>query len=430
MKNRVSLRIFQLLLLIVVCVGIGYIAGSYKVSASWKNFKPIVSINNQGAPESTNLDMTLFYQVLDKVNSGYYDKSKIDVEKLQHGAISGMLQSLGDPYTSFFAPKANDDFKTQMAGEFSGIGAELSQNEQGNIIVMAPLDDSPALKAGIRSGDIIGEVDGKSTSGWDIEKAVENIRGPKGSKVVLTILHEGEKTPKELAITRDTIQIKSVTGWLKNFSCQNGSCAVTTNCATCPSVAYIRVSQFGDKTNTEWIATVNDLLPQIRNQKNFKGIVLDVRNNPGGYLGDAVFIASEFLKEGDTVVIQEDGQKKQEPLKAMRQGLFQNYPLLVLINKGSASASEILSGALRDYDKGLLIGETSFGKGTIQEPVELDGGGSVHISVGKWLTPKQTWVHEKGLKPDIEVKYDATGSAKMKDNMDNQILKAVSELSK
>ena len=272
-------------------------------------------------------------------------------------------------------------------------------------------------------------MDGKSTAGWDLPKAVDNIRGPKGTKVLLTIIHDNDKTPQNVEIVRDTIQIKSVTSWLKQFNCNGKDCALSSNCETCVTVAYIRISQFGDKTDKEWISAVNSILPKIKASKNFKGIILDVRNNPGGYLNDAVFIASEFIKEG-AIVIQEDGKGKKEPLNVNRTGVLLDNPLVVLINKGSASASEIVAGALQDYKRAKLIGENSFGKGTVQEAVDVDGGGSVHISIAKWLTPKDRWVNGKGLVPDIEVKYNATESSKLKEKLDNQILRAVSELSK
>lgn len=429
MSRKINLRFFHLLIIILISVGLGFVFGNYKISAQWKDYKPIIAIKNQNPPPSSELDMRLFYEVVDRINSEYYDKSKIDGQKMVYGAISGMLQSLSDPYTSFFPPKENENFKTQLSGEFSGIGAELTVNDQNQVEVISPLDGSPAMKAGIKSGDLIVRVNGKTTSGWTVAQAVENIRGPKGSKVNLTILHENERTPKDISITRDVIQIKSVTTWMKYFNCSGNTCEPTPNCASCASVAYIRVSQFGDKTNEEWLSAINTLAPQIQKEKNFKGIVLDVRNNPGGYLNDAVYIASEFIKDGP-IVIQEDGKGNKEPLRVNRRGVLLDQPLVVLVNKGSASASEILSGALRDYDRAQLIGETTFGKGTIQQAADIDGGGSVHVSIAKWLTPKGTWVHDKGLTPDIEVKYDASASSKLKDNLDNQILEAIRVLFK
>ena len=428
MRSQIKLRVFQLIVIVLLSLGIGFIIGNYKITASWNKYKPIIGITNQNPPDSKNLDMKLFYDVVEKLNLMYFDKSKIDANKMVGGAISGMVSSLGDPYTSYFPPKKHEEFKTQMAGEFSGIGAELSVNEQGIIIVVSPLDGSPAQKAGVRSGDSIIRVEGKSTGGWDLAKAVENIRGPKGSKVKITIVHATEKTPIDLTITRDTIQVKSVSSWIKQFDCsKNDTCVPTTNCASCATIAYVRISQFGDKTNDEWLQAVNKILPEVKKVANFKGIVLDVRNNPGGYMHDAVYIASEFVKSGP-IVKQRDGNNNTESMDVNRTGVLLETPLTVLINKGSASASEIVSGALQDYGRAKLVGEQSFGKGTVQQAVDVDGGGSVHISIAKWLTPKERWVHDKGLTPDILIAYDASESAKMKDETDNQIRRAVYEL--
>ncbi len=370
--------------------------------------------------------MRLFYEVFDRVNQDYYDKTKIDSTKLLYGAINGLLSSLQDPYTSFFPPKENSEFKTQLAGEFTGIGAELSLSPENRIMVVAPLDDSPAQKAGIRSSDLVLKVNDEDTAGWTVPQAVEKIRGPKGTTVELTVLHEKEKTPTVIKIVRNTIVIKSVTGWIKNITCKTDECLED---KSGKSIAYIRLSQFGDKTNDEWVSTVNSINTGITNN-NFRGIVLDVRNNPGGYLNDAVFIASEFLRSG-VVVIQEDDTKNQEMLAVSRRGVLLEQPLIVLINKGSASASEIVAGALRDHKRAKLLGDKSFGKGTIQQAVDVDNGASLHISVAKWLTPNGTWINKVGLEPDIKVEFDATKSAKLKDDeFDNQLEAAIRELLK
>lgn len=429
MRKRFSLSFFHIILIILIAGGLGYFIGTNKISAAWHGYTPILSITQKNPPPSENLNMAPFYEVLDKVNQDYYDKTKIDSQKILYGAINGALQSLNDPFTSFFPPKQNTDFKTQMAGEFSGIGAELGMSEDNRISVMAPLDSSPAQKAGIKSGDVILSVDGEETNGWTLPQAVEKIRGPKGTAVKLSILHENSKTPVTLSVTRDTIQIKSVNGWIKSFSCDSkGTCREETNCPACATVAYVRLSQFGDKTNDEWTQMINTLYPKIIAAKNFKGVILDLRNNPGGYLQDAVFIASEFIKNG-TVVSQVDGAGEKNDLPVSRTGLLLDQPVIVLTNKGSASASEIVSGALRDHNRAKLVGETTFGKGTIQQPVELADGASVHISVGKWITPNGTWVDKKGLTPDIKVVYDQKKSAKTP-NLDNQLQAAVQELLK
>lgn len=428
MKKNFSLRGYQLIAIIVISIFAGYFFGTYKIHGEWKNFKPIISVQSQVPPQGTNLNMALFYEVLDRVNRDYYDKTKIDSKKVLYGAISGMLQSLEDPYTSFFPPKENTSFKTQLSGQFEGIGAELGLSDQNRVIVVSPLDGSPAQKAGIKSGDIILKVGEDATIGWTLPQVVEKIRGPKGTPVKLTILHEKEKNSKDLSIVRDVITVKSVTGWLKQVGCaSNGKCVNKESCPTCESIAYIRLSQFGDRTNNEFLGVVNDLYAKIQKDKNFKGVVLDLRNNPGGYLNDAVFIASEFIKDG-VVVIQQDGAGNQTPLSVSRKGLLTEVPIIALINKGSASASEIVAGALRDHNRARLVGEKSFGKGTIQSAIDVDDGASVHLSIGKWLTPNGIWVHKVGITPDIKVELDAksvNGSG-----FDNQLQKAIFELLK
>lgn len=420
-----SLKRFQVVILMIVCVLAGYAYGTRKVDVAWKNYLPIVKVESKAPPASQTLDLTLLNEVVDRVNRDYYDKSKIDTQKMLYGAISGMLSSLDDPYTSFFPPTQNEAFKTQLAGEFSGIGAELGMSSDNHILVISPLDDSPAKKAGIRSGDLILKVDDKETSGWTLSKAVENIRGQRGSEVKLTILHDKEKAPKEVTVTRDTIKIDSVTSWVKQVKCDGDSCAPAQKCPNCAAVAYIRISQFGDRTNDEWVAKINDVYSKMQKENNVKGVILDLRNNPGGYLTDAVFIASEFIDSG-VVVKQEDGSGNETALTVSRKGLLLDVPLVVLINKGSASASEIVSGALRDHNRAKLIGETSFGKGTVQQALDVDDGASIHLSVAKWLTPNGTWVHKKGLEPDITVEYDQKKSEGKE--FDNQLQRAIQDL--
>ena len=351
MRKIIFLRVFHVIILVLIAGSIGYFLGTNKVKFEWKNYTPVASVLPLSPPLPQNLNMALFYQILDKINHGYYDKSKISADKLLNGAINGMLSSLEDPYTSFFPPKQNSDFKSQLAGEFSGIGAELSATQDNKIVVIAPLDGSPAERAGILAGDIVVKVNGESTDGWTVSQAVDKIRGPKGSEVALLVAHDKDKKQETIKIVRDTIVIKSVTSWVKNFSCSKDDCEEV---PTGAKVVYIRLSQFGDKTNDEWVSTVNSVNDKIRNDKNFKGIILDLRNNPGGYLNDAVFIASEFLKDG-VVVLQEDATKQHEALSVSKQGAFTDYPVIVLINKGSASAAEIVSGALRDHGRAKLL---------------------------------------------------------------------------
>jgi len=421
-----SVRYFQILLLIVITFLVGYYAGVNKISISWKNYKPAVVISSKEPPQTvTNLNFSAFWTVWQSLENKYYDKTKLDPQKLLDGAISGMVQSVGDPYTVYLPPATNANFKEGMAGQFQGIGAELGlQNKQ--IIVVAPLDNSPAQKAGIKAGDAILKVDNKSTEGWTLSQAVEKIRGPKETYVVLNILHKDAKTPTDIKIKRDVITVKSVSGWIKKIK-EIERIKLTDELKEKQEkkIIYIRLSQFGDNTNKDWLSQINDLSLKSQNDKSILGLILDLRNNPGGYLTDAAFIAGEFLPEGKTVVIQEDGSGQKTSLAVNRRGIFLDTPLIVLINKGSASASEIVSGALRDYKRAKLVGETSFGKGTIQEAQEIGDGAGLHVTIAKWLTPNGIWVHEKGLKPDVEVSLDQKDQSH-----DTQLEKAIEQLVK
>lgn len=411
------LQIF--LLLVIVFLG-GYFFGITKVNFEWSHYKPNITVVNKEPPSSASLvDFGLFWTVWDKLTTNYYDKKAIDPQKLLYGAISGMVSSIGDPYTMFLPPVQNTNFQQQLAGQFTGIGAELGMKAK-QIIVIAPLAGSPAEKAGIKAGDSIMKVDGNSTLAWTLPQTVDKIRGPKGTNVTLTVIHDGESKEKDITIQRDVITVKSVDGWVKQVKDMPGiSQQLKKSENANDSVAYIRLSQFGDNTNQDWTNLINTLKPKLASM-HAKGLILDLRDNPGGYLTDAVFIAGEFLPQGKPVVIQDDGNGNQNTLSVNRLGSLMDIPLIILINRGSASASEIVSGAMRDNNRAKLVGEKSFGKGTIQQAMDLGNNAGLHVTIAKWLTPNQTWVHGKGLTPDYAVSLDSKNPAH-----DTQFEKAV-----
>ncbi len=306
----------------------------------------------------------------------------------------------------YLPPAANTSFQQQLAGKFEGIGAELGLKDK-QVIVVAPLAGSPSEKAGVRAGDLILKVNGEPTQGWTLQQTVEKIRGDKGTPVVITILHKDSTTPKDVSIIRDTITVKSVFGWVKNIKDIDGiSSAKTLPGAADKKIAYVRLSQFGDETNKDFQNLVNSLHSNI-SDPSVKGFILDLRNNPGGYVTDATFIAGEFLPLGTPVVIQEVGPAADDTtLTVNRNGSLLNIPLIILINKGSASASEIVAGSMRDNKRGKLVGDQSFGKGTMQQAMDLGGGAGLHVTIAKWLTPSRTWVHGVGLAPDFSVALD------------------------
>lgn len=416
------------ILLIFIAALMGYFVGVNKITTDWKNYKPHIEITGKEPPPSLqHANADRIWSVLEKLESTYYDRKAIDSEKIINGAIQGMVASLDDPYTVYLPPQQNNDFKQSLAGKFEGIGAELGLKDK-IVVVVSPLDGSPAKKAGIRAGDIIVKVDDQYTTGLTINQVVDKIRGPKGTEVKLNVLHKGDDKPTDIAITRDTITVNSLTTWTKQIkdiegiNAKDGALSAEAD----KKIVYVRLSQFGDNTNAEWSKIALDVNEQLAADKNIKGVVFDLRNNPGGYLNDAVVIVSEFVKDG-TAVMQEDKNGNRTEYPVSGKGILFNAPVIVLINKGSASASEITAGALRDHGRAKLVGETSFGKGTIQQAEDLGEGAGIHVTIAKWLTPDGTWVGNgkagQGLKPDFEVPLDEKNP-----EHDTQLEKAILEL--
>ncbi len=372
---------------------VGYRLGQWNTALSIKNWKPAL-IKNQGPAmnsSAANVDFTLFWTVWDKVNAMYVDKSKLDAKKMVDGAIEGMVASIGDPYTMYLPVTQNKETKEDLGGAFDGVGIQLGYKDQ-RLAVMSPLDGSPAAKAGVKAGDLILKiVDQKNkveklTNGMTTFDAMKLIRGIKGTEVTLTLGREGQEKPFDVTLVRDTIVVKSVTLSFEDSS--KGK-----------KIAWLKLSRFGDRTQDEWNEAVASIV-----SSDAKGVVLDLRNNPGGYLEGAVYIAGEFLSPGDLVVTQQygDGSKIENNVK--RNGRILNLPVVVLVNKGSASAAEILSGALQDHKRAKVLGEQSFGKGSVQQPEDFADGSGIHVTVAKWLRPSGDWIDHKGVTPDTIVK--------------------------
>lgn len=417
-----NIRPAHLIASIAIAALLGYWVGKTQVDVVWRNYQPHLSVVNKEPPATVQtVDFSLFWTVWDKVGKLYFDKKSIDGEKLLYGAISGMMESLGDPYTVFLPPSQNTSFKQGLSGQFDGIGAELGMKEK-QVVVVAPLHDSPAQKAGIEAGDVILKVNEEATAGWTLVQTVQKIRGTKGTPVTLTLLHKGKESPTNITVVRDTIRVKSVEGWVKRIEdIPNIRKTGDLKGKEQVFVAYIRLSQFGDDTNKEWLSLANTI--HLKTQSDtVKGVILDLRNNPGGYLNEATFIASEFITDG-VVVVQERGNGEKKEFTVSRKGLLTDMPIIVLVNKGSASASEIVAAALKQHREAVLVGETSFGKGTIQQAEDLGNGVGLHITIAKWLTPKGEWIHGKGLVPDVTVANDENDR-----DRDAQLEKAVEEL--
>lgn len=388
--KRLNFSVARKVLLYSIAIGVIFFSG-YSLGANGFKLEtgsfPKVKISRQ-VPDNRDVDFGLFWRIWDTIDASYYDKSKISPQKMVYGAISGMVSALGDPYTAFLPPEENKVVEEDLSGSFEGVGIQIGFKGK-NLAVIAPLPESPAEKAGVKAGDlIVGIVDTEKkidigTSGINLNDAVKIIRGKAGTKVTLVLLRGESTDPIKTEITREALDVPSViTSYLEDNT-----------------VAHIRLLKFGADTETEWQKAVNEVTskkPQISK------IILDLRNNPGGYLQSSVDIAGEFVKKDSVIVIEDRGLTKNN-FNTNRTGRFGNMKVVILVNAGSASASEILAGALSEINGYKLIGEKTFGKGTIQEPLQLDKGSSLHITTAKWLTPKGNWVNEKGLEPDILV---------------------------
>lgn len=426
MRTLPFTKIRNIILVIGVVIligGIGYRLGERHATGGIG--KPATIINIE-TPSSAHVDFSLFWDVWQRLRTYYVDAAHIDTQNMVYGAISGMVGSLGDPYTAFFTPKENSQFKEDLGGSFQGIGAQLELLDS-RIVIQTPLKGSPAERAGLLPLDWILKVDGKETTGWTLQEAVNAIRGKKGTPVTLSILHDKAAKPVDVTITRDDIVIPSVESWVYTPNEVKGVAGFTplpSFIKSTKKIGYLSLSRFGDRTNEEWLAATATI-QNAQATGGLAGLVFDLRNNPGGYLDGAVFIASEFLKSG-VVVTQQNSDGTKDVLSVNRVGKLFTIPLIVLINKGSASAAEIVAGALKDHNRATVVGETSFGKGSVQTPQDLPGGSSVHITTGKWLLPNGDWINQKGITPDVEVKQDAALIA----TQDAQLSKAIELLLK
>ncbi|MCA9307934.1 MAG: S41 family peptidase [Patescibacteria group bacterium] len=372
-------RTLVVLLIALGTFSAGYYFGKRGFDVEVVKNPPAVNFVNRYPPDQ-NIDFGLFWEVYKIVSSSYLERP-VNAQKLVYGAIKGMVASLDDPYTSFLPPQDNESINNALNGKYEGIGAELGLVD-GQLIIVAPLDGSPAKASGIRSGDKIYAIDGTSTVGVTLVEAVSKIRGPANTTVVLKIGRDDVEQPIDMSITRGEITIDSVSWEDKG-----------------DGVAYIRISRFGGETNNEWDKVVSEINVKMQ---NLNGIVVDVRGNPGGYLLSAVHISGEFFRD-KPVLFEEDALKNQIPRTTTRVGAFEGVPVYVLIDGGSASASEILSAALKHNINAVLVGQKSFGKGTIQDAKDFEDGSGIHITIAKWLTPAKEWVHKVGIDPDVVV---------------------------
>jgi len=400
--------------LVIIVVGLGSFAGGFVVghtssigSFSFQNNQPIAEsptiTPEQQAATPTDLQTLFkpFWEAWTLVHENYVDQP-VDNVALMRGAIKGMMDALGDEHSSYMDPETFDQANAELSGEYDGIGAFVDTTTE-YLTITSPMPDSPAERSGLQAGDKVIAIDGQDMTGVQAELARRKVLGPAGTTVHLTILREGEKQPLQIDVTREKIKMKSASGKMLD----NG-------------IAYVQVTTFGNKTTPELLATLQELMAQ-----NPKGLVLDLRNNGGGFLNTSVDVASQFLSDG-VVLYEQYGDGSRNTYKVEPGGLATDIPMVVLINEGTASASEIVAGALQDYGRAKLVGVTSYGKGSVQNWIPLaDEQGAVRITIAKWLTPKERTIHKIGLTPDVVAEMTEED---LKADRDPQLDKAVEVL--
>lgn len=343
--------------------------------------------------DDAKADLSLFWTVWAELEGNYYNEAALNSETMVYGAVKGMVDSLDDPYTVFMTPDENKEFMASLEGTLEGIGAELTVEDK-TLVIVSPLRDSPAERAGLLPGDIIFKIDGEIAADMTLFDAIMTIRGEKGSTVVLTILRDTLEDPFDVSIVRDSIDLESVT--VEELD---------------GGITYLSVNQFNDKTMEELSNAISDMLLHEPN-----GAIVDLRYNGGGYLDIAVDMLSYFLPSHTEAVKIVTRGKDDEIMYTNGNPKLLNVPLVVLVNEGSASASEIVAGAIQDHERGIVMGTTTFGKGTVQEVETFSDGSSIRITIAKWLTPNGQDVNKLGLEPnivveiteeDIEKEYDS-----------------------
>ncbi|RME47540.1 MAG: S41 family peptidase [Chloroflexi bacterium] len=385
---RGILRILVISAVAVVMTGTAYLAG---FGTSWlmthqmgiTEATQAVGRSSQQAPSARPENFDVFWEAWDIIRSQFYGPVP-DEREMTYGAIRGVLRELGDPNTLLIDPKAAELDRTQLEGEFEGIGAVVTMNEDGQLVVISPMEGQPAMEAGLQAGDIILKVDGQEITGMSLTDAVLLIRGPRGTTVRLTVLRPGTEGLLEFEIVRARIETPTVAHRILEES---------------PDIGYIRLSLFGERSVDELKQAILDLQDQ-----GAKAFILDIRNNPGGLLSSAIEVTSQFVS-GEVIVTEKWNDGRQRPFRAQRGGLLTDpdVPLVVLVNKGSASASEILAGAIHDLHRGILVGEETFGKGSVQQVYTLSDKSQLNVTVAHWLTPNGDDINEQGILPDVVV---------------------------
>lgn len=404
----------------VAFVAIGILAftlGTFGAGVIVGSFSPIFGPQTVLADDQPE-EFAVFWQVWQLAQSHFIDREALDSTQLTYGAINGLITSLGDEgHTRFLTPEEVQRQRTDISGKFFGIGAQVGV-EDGLPVIITPLDDSPAGRAGIKAGDIIIEVDGEDVTTLPLNEVVDRIRGEKGTEVVLTVFRPDVNESLEIAIIRDEIRVDAAT-----WTMVPGT-----------DVALIRMTQFSANLNEDIIEIVEEA-----KAAGATSLIVDVRNNPGGLLEQAVNVTSQFLEDGD-VLLQEASDGSRESFSVKSGGVATDLPLVVLANRGSASSAEIFAGAVQDHERGTVIGETTFGTGTVLQPFQLDDGSALLLGTSQWLTPDGRLIRKQGIDPDITVEVEAGADllaprevseltvSELLNSEDAQLLKALEEL--
>jgi carboxyl-terminal processing protease len=386
----------------VLIIGGAFVSGTYFGYNNRPAIEKVVGITHKETLKPTDVDFSPFWQAWEIVNKKFVSRSEIDNQKLVYGAIEGMVNALGDPYSVFFPPAESKMFQEDMSGNFSGVGMEIGIRN-GILTVISPLKGTPAYNAGIKAGDKIIKIGDKITTDLMSDEAARLIRGERGTEVTLTILRDKVQKPLEIKIVRDTIKVPVIDTESKG----NG-------------IFVIKMYSFSATSATEFRGALRKFI-----ESGDKKLILDLRNNPGGYLDASIDMASYFLQIGKVVVKEKFADGTEEIYRSKGYGAVNKLPMIILVNEGSASASEILAGALQEHGIAKLVGTKTFGKGSVQEMVPVTGNTSLKITIAKWLTPNGRSISDLGLEPDVKVEITEKDAEKLKDT---QLEKAIEML--
>ena len=392
-RGRRFFYITAIVYAVVMFVGAGFAGGvmvEKRAQSVAEKEKRAGQVLNKNAPPTflgQDVDFQQFWNIWQKAREGYVHQP-VNETQLFYGAIKGIVAALNDPYSEYFDPDEAAQFARELDGTFEGIGAEIGFRDS-RLIIVAPLPGTPAEEAGVKAGDQILAIDGANTVGLSLDAAVSKIRGPKGSSVTLSIFREGWKSPKDFVIIREQIKVAPVKWKMVDAKGKD-----TTNSGV---FGVITISQFNEDTVKEFDTAVREITV-----RDAKGVIVDLRNDPGGYLDAAVEVVGGWVNH-EPAVIERESNGNETVFKPKRVARFDNMPTVVLANRGSASAAEIVTGALQDYGKAIFVGEKTFGKGSVQNYEELPDGSAIKLTIAEWLTPKGRSIDKQGLSPDVEV---------------------------